>query len=110
MRIGNLEFKYSSFNRTYEIVKWFKNKFFYEKHLYTEVSEGKYRKVNYPDFTFVDKSCFEHPETCYVVAFLDVVDNKVKVRYIDNRQWCVNPIIFYYLLFYGKRQIRKELQ
>lgn len=76
IRIDNIECRKTIYKpREYEIVKWYKNDYYgaeqklmeegYEKKIY-EDGGWALRKSNHT----IDSSCFRHPESCYVIAFL----------------------------------------
>ena len=77
-RIGDVELRTcsesSSFN--FEFVKWYENEYYGKKDEYEPVNdgihEGMYRKRNGDGHLFVHESCFNHPETCYVIAFVRI--------------------------------------
>ena len=71
LRIGNIEIRETADARfhEYEVVKWSPNPLYGKKDEYrveTPLGEIAFKKgcVNYSE------SCFDHPETCYVVSFI----------------------------------------
>lgn len=78
-------------NDKYEVVKWFPNPMYDKKDEYrveNELGEVEYVKngVNYSE------SCFKHPESCFVVSFVDwnAHENWWEVREVGTRPFEMN--------------------
>lgn len=86
VRIGNIECRPVSTNPTdYEIVKWEECPYYQKENEYVqngwELSDGFYRKNN----SNIDVSFFSLPETCYVVAWLRVKRESIKLESVGRR-------------------------
>lgn len=81
VRVNNIEFKYSNTNKKFEFVKWYPNTYYESEDKL--ISEG-YEKITSKDGSWkmtkdyhsVHMSCFEHPESCYVIAWLTYDDDE----------------------------------
>lgn len=76
IRINNIECRQTIYkSREYEIVKWYKNDYYGTEQ---KLIEEGYEKVIYEDGSWgmnslhhtINESCFRHPESCYVIAWL----------------------------------------
>lgn len=74
MRIGNLEFRKSSYlgeepeHCGYLVYKWYPNEYYGRE---TEfIKDGDWYRPNNEHYNFIkiDKDCFKHPESCYTIA------------------------------------------
>lgn len=96
MRIGNLEFRKSSYLGTppehigYSICKWEPNRYYGREPEF--IKEGDYYHPKNEDYKFINihKDCFKSPETSYVIAIWDW----------NNHEEC------YDLVFCGDRPIK----
>ena len=79
MRKNNLELRKSfGHNKRFEIVKWQENHYYQKESEYIKVGDF-YKKENYS--YSINESCFENPETCYVISF---IENGI-VDFVGNR-------------------------
>ena len=76
IRIDDFECRSTTYkSREYEIVKWYENSYYGKERQY--LKQG-YEKVVYDDGSWgmhatnhtINESCFKHPESCYVIAWL----------------------------------------
>lgn len=84
-RLGNVELRPLD-DRTHaaEILKWRPNEFYGKEGGEYERVQGGYRLKGNPDGMLVHKSCFEYPETCCVVAF---INENCDVVSVGKRPW-----------------------
>jgi len=81
IRVNNIECRLSSTGR-YEFVKWSVNEYYGNKE--KMVNEDGFELFDYGKGQFslrkngrtIHSSCFENPETCYVVAYLEYDKNE----------------------------------
>lgn len=71
-RIGNMEFRYSSYNQMYEFVCWYPNDLYGKEDDFEEPDHRGMCRSKSISFYSVSKNCFKLKECCYVVAFLDM--------------------------------------
>lgn len=76
IRIGNIEVRKTSYEKyPYEIVKWFRNNYYYHKDLYMPHPQYAGYYILKDDLErgaliySVHESCFKNKESCYVVLF-----------------------------------------
>lgn len=108
MRKKNLEIrKTKSLRDEYytEIVKWYPNIYYGNKHHYREVEPGMYKKINgepWETYCSVHESCFENPECCYTLATIDNRDDEEpNIVSVGSRPFDLNEeerCIFYELV------------
>lgn len=97
MRIDDLEIRKinDSDHYIYEIVKWSPNKY------YEDFKNGLLKKVEGPlggtkyqyegrDGYYIDESCIKHPESCYVIAFVNN-DKEPDIVSVGSRPWDLKP-------------------
>ena len=71
VRVNNIGLKYLQ-NR-YEILQYYKNEYYYTKDDYEQVNENYYTLKNNEGYShFINKSCFEHPESCLLLAHFNI--------------------------------------
>jgi len=78
IRINNIECRDSRGNSgNYEMIKWYPNEYYGSEQ---KMIDDGYEKVIYPlggwgmkkDWHTVNESCFQNPESCYVIAWLKI--------------------------------------
>jgi hypothetical protein len=78
IRINNIECREPrSDSGNYEMVKWYPNEYYGSEQ---KMIDDGYEKVIYPnggwgmkkDWHTVNESCFQNPESCYVIAWLKI--------------------------------------
>ncbi len=90
IRINNIEFKYSELNKKYEIVKWFPNEFYSKEGDFDYNSDKNSYTYKLGDnrsgWCWISPDCFKNPESCFVIAFFDVVkDGDPDLRWCGKR-------------------------
>jgi hypothetical protein len=98
----------------FEIVKWEKNKHYGNEHLYKESWSGE-SYVDEETGVYINKSCFENPETCYVISFFENVydDDSLHVRSVGLRPFDLSLkecLIYRTLVKDGYKEIRKQIK
>lgn len=68
MRLGDIE--YRIINNHIEIIKWYKNDYYGHENDY--IKDGDFYHPTYDSHISIHKSCFEYPESCYVIATIDI--------------------------------------
>lgn len=91
-RVGNIEVRPTQNEKApYEIIRWQKNNYYYEKDQYEPVDgDGqRYCKKNDPlGSCLIHESCFKNPESCYVIAdVLPCKDEEPDIKTIGRRPW-----------------------
>ena len=87
IRIGNVELRPISDDDKYqaEIISWYPNSHYGHENDYIKVDDEYYRyKDN--EHCFIHKSCFKHPESCYVVAFV-TKSEEPDILSVCDRPW-----------------------
>jgi hypothetical protein len=80
IRIDNIECRFS--HGRYDIIKWYPNDYYGKEEKMIE--EDGYERVEYGNGGFglrkdhhtIDSSCFQNPESCYTVAYLEYDDDE----------------------------------
>lgn len=109
-KIGKLEFRIATYlsktptHPSYDIVRWFPNRFYGKESEYVKVDENNYRHPSVIDY-FINKKCFENPESCIVIATFYYNEGKYHYRFIDNQGLSINPEHLTKLVTYGKKQL-----
>ena len=87
LRIGNIEFRWGGCNECYEVVRWYPNPYYGHKDEYEDCGGGSYHKKDGPANCYISETCFEHPESCLVLAFFDVrhEGENVDLRFVGSR-------------------------
>lgn len=87
IRIGNVELRPISDNDKYqaEIRLWYSNCYYGHENDYIKVDDEYYRYKDNEHY-FIHKSCFEHPESCYVVAFV-TNNEEPNILSVCDRPW-----------------------
>lgn len=90
-RVGNIEVRPTKFeSEPYEIICWQRNAQYYDKDQYELVpgSTTSYRRKDGTGHCTWDVSCFQNPESCYVVAIvMDCKNEEPDIRSIGKRPW-----------------------
>jgi len=75
-RIGNIEIRELGENKTYshEVVFWYPNKYYGHEDDYIRM--GDFFKKPGESGWHIHKSCFNNPETCYVIAFILIPEDE----------------------------------
>lgn len=109
-KIGKLEFRIATYlsktpaHPSYDIVRWFPNRFYGKESEYVKVDENNYRHPSVIDY-FINKKYFENPESCIVIATFYYNEGKYHYRFIDNQGLSINPEHLTKLVTYGKKQL-----
>lgn len=117
MRLGNLEFRTSSYignppeHIGWEICKWEPNEYYGKESKF--IKDGEYYHPNDEHYNFVSihKSCFKHPETAYTIAHWSYQekDESYEFEFIGDRPICCLTdkewITFKKLISYGFKQL-----
>jgi hypothetical protein len=80
IRINNIECRFS--HGRYDIIKWYPNDYYGKEEKMIE--EEGYERIEYgsggfglkKDHHTIDSSCFQNPESCYTVAYLEYDDDE----------------------------------
>jgi hypothetical protein len=116
IRIENIECRVSQ-NR-YEFVRWYLNPYYGQE---ATLQEDGYKlvKVDEKRFSltknnhFIDGSCFQNPEGCYVIATIeyDANENCTEIKSVGDRLLKLTEeerMHFFEVYHYADRQIKKE--
>jgi hypothetical protein len=116
IRIENIECRFSQ--NQYEFVKWYPNTYYGQE---ATLQEDGYKlvKVDEKRFSltknnhFIDGSCFQNPEGCYVIAMITYDDSEdcTEIRSIGDRLLTLSReerMYFFEVYHYADRQIKKE--
>ena len=68
LRLNNIEFREYSDHKKFEIVKWYPNKYYGKELEYKWNGDFAYMPNSMGK---IHKSCFNNPENCYVISFID---------------------------------------
>ncbi len=74
IRIGEIEARWTQTSP--EIVFWYPNRYYGKLDEYLSNGYEKRGGVIYKDNYGIGLSCFENPETCYTIAFLELVEKE----------------------------------
>lgn len=115
-RIGNLEVRkvtnwLKEDSKYIEFIKWHPNIYYGRESEYIWDDKREQYKDPKCNWWYIDKSCFKHPESCYVIAFLDTFEEEPDIQTVGSRPFKLDIdeyVIFRDLVNYTFEQLGKE--